>query len=238
MLRFDDKQARDVLTPRTRVVWVWATDPAQRVVDLAREHGISRFPVAGADLDDVVGVVELSQAVAVPRNDRASTEIGPLARPPLRLPHTAPLDEVLWALRDQRTEMGVVLDEYGGTAGIATFEDVVEEIVGEVSDEHDQPTPAFQQDGEGWVVSGLLRPDELRSLTGLRVPEAHHRYETIAGLVLHELGQVPRSGDSVRIDGLTLTVERMDGRRIDQVRIDQNPLHTAGRRRRGSGTMS
>jgi CBS domain containing-hemolysin-like protein len=232
MLRLDDKQARDVLTPRTRLVWVQATDPVQRVVDLAREHGVSRLPVAGADLDDVVGVIELSQVVGVPLEERASRPVGPLARPPLRLPHTAPLDEVLWALREYGTELAVVLDEYGGTAGIATFEDVVEEIVGEVSDEHDQPAPAYRRIGDGWVVSGLLRPDELRGRTGLRLPEAHHRYDTIAGLVLHELGQVPDVGDSVAVDGLTLVVERMDGHRIDEVRIVPREPSASGRAER------
>ncbi|WP_020579488.1 hemolysin family protein [Actinopolymorpha alba] len=226
MLRFDDKQARDVMTPRTRLVWVHATDRVRRVIELAREHGISRFPVAGADLDDIVGVIELSQAVAVPREARDSTMVGPLASPPLRVPDTAPLDEVLWALRDHGTELAVVADEYGGTAGIATFEDVVEEIVGEVSDEHDQPRPVYRRVGAGWIVSGLLRPDELHALTGLRLPEAHHRYETIAGLVLQEFGRVPWAGESLVIDGLVVTVERMDGRRIDQVRIEPAPEGT------------
>ncbi len=226
MLQFDDKQARDVLTPRTRLVWVSATDPVQRVIDLAREHGISRFPVAGADLDDIVGAIELSHAMAVPRDDRASTEVAPLSRPPLRLPHTAPLDEVLWALRDNGTELAVVLDEYGGTAGIVTLEDVVEEIVGEVSDEHDEPSPVYRQTETGWLVSGLLRPDELKALTGVRLPEEHPRYDTVAGLVLNELGRVPRPGNAVRVDRLVLTVDQMDGHRIDQIRIDQLRVST------------
>lgn len=224
MLRFDDKLARDILTPRTRLVWVFATDPVQRVIDLARVHGISRFPVAGADLDDIVGVIQLSQAIAVPLERRSSTQVGGLAGPPLRVPHTAPLDEVLWALRDHRTELSVVLDEYGGTAGIATFEDVVEEIVGEVSDEHDVPAPAFQRTADGWVVSGLLRPDELRTLIGVRLPEAQRRYETVAGLVSHQLGQVPRTGDFVTVDGLRITVVRLDGHRVDEVRIERVPV--------------
>ncbi|HZC26669.1 MAG TPA: hemolysin family protein, partial [Actinopolymorphaceae bacterium] len=171
MLRFDDKQARDVLTPRTQLVWVSASDPVQKVIDLARQRGVSRFPVAGADLDDIVGMIELSQAVAVPPEERSTTPVGPHAREPLRVPDTAPLDEVLWALRDERTELAVVLDEYSGTAGIVTFEDVVEEIVGEVSDEHDEARPAVRPLGDGFVVSGLLRPDELHASTGLRVPE-------------------------------------------------------------------
>jgi CBS domain containing-hemolysin-like protein len=221
VLRFDDKRARDVLTPRTRVVWVHAADPVQRVVDLAREHGVSRFPVAGADLDDVVGVVELTDAVAVPVAERSSTPVGRLARPALFLPHTTPLDEVLWALRDHGTELCVVVDEYGGTAGIATFEDVVEEIVGEVADEHDAPQVTFRRDGDGWIVSGLLRPDEVHAKTGLRLPEAHARYETVAGFVMHVLGQVPRVGDSAEVDGLRVTVERLDGRRVDLVRIER-----------------
>ncbi|MGW0227801.1 hemolysin family protein [Actinopolymorpha singaporensis] len=222
MLRFDDKRARDVITPRTRLVWLSDHDPAQRVIDLAREHGLSRFPVArGDDLDDIVGVVELSQAVAVPAAERATTTVGTLAGEPLVVPDTAPLDEVLWALRDYRTELCVVLDEYGGTAGITTFEDVVEEIVGEVSDEHDEQTPTHERTGDGWVISGLLRPDEVRDLTGIRLPADDHRYETVAGLVLHLLGKVPDAGDVAAVDGVRITVARMDNHRIDQVHLER-----------------
>ncbi|MFD2083036.1 Hemolysin, contains CBS domains [Actinopolymorpha cephalotaxi] len=224
MLRFDDKRARDVLTPRTRLVWLADHDSAQRVVDLAREHGLSRFPVArGDDLDDIVGVVQLSQAIAVPAAERATTTVGTFAGEPLVVPDTAPLDEVLWALRDYRTELCVVLDEYGGTAGITTFEDVVEEIVGEVSDEHDEPAPTHERTEDGWVISGLLRPDEVRELTRVRLPADDHRYETVAGLVLHRLGRVPEAGDSAVVDGVRITVARMDNHRIDQVHVEPTP---------------
>src|SRR5690606_20387651 len=117
-LTFDDKQAKDVLTPRTRLLAVAATDPVRRVVELASRHGYTRFPVIGEDLDDIVGVIELSQAARVAPSRRSRIKVGPLARRPLFVPHTAPVDEVLWTMREHDTELAVVLDEYGGTAGI------------------------------------------------------------------------------------------------------------------------
>lgn len=232
-LRFDDKQVREVLTPRTRLVWVRAADPVARVVDLAAQYGFSRFPVAGEDLDEIVGVIELAQAADVALARRARTQVGSLARSPLFIPPTSPLDEVLWTMRDADTELAVVLDEYGGTVGIVTFEDLVEELVGEVSDEHDLVVASVQRDGTGWWVSGLLRPDELLQATGLDLPEDSRRYETLAGLVLHELGRVPEPGDVATIDGVALTVERMDGRRIDLLHVvapepENDPRATEG----------
>ncbi|GAB3421250.1 hemolysin family protein [Flindersiella endophytica] len=219
-LRFDDKQAKDVLTPRTRLFWVSRNDPIRKVIELAAEHGLSRFPVIGQDLDDIVGVIELGQAAGVPPNRRSRTLVGPLARDPLYVPHTQPLDEVLWTMRDANTELAIVLDEYGGTAGIVTFEDLVEELVGPVTDEHDPAAESVERDDDGWLVSGLLRPDELRRLTGIQLPVDPRRYETIAGVVLHQLGRLPHSGETLSVNGVTIRVTRMDGRRIDLVHLD------------------
>lgn len=222
-LRFEQLQARDVLTPRTKVVSAPASAPVQRVVDLAAEHGLSRFPVSGADFDDVVGVVELSRTVGVPPARRRRVRVGDVAEPALFVPHTARLDEMLAAMRDKVAELVVVLDEYGGTAGVITFEDLVEELVGDVEDEHDwRSTMVSHRDDEGevsWSVSGLLRPDELEHVTGIRLPENPHRYETVAGLVVHTLGRVPQIDDHVTIDDVTLRVERLDRRRIDVLRV-------------------
>jgi len=223
-LRLDDKLARDVLSPRTTMVAVGFDEPVQRVIDLSREHGISRLPVTGTDVDDVVGVVELSQVVAVPEHERGTTPAGAIARPVLTVPDSIPLDDLLWALRDHGSELAVALDEYGGTAGLVTFEDIVEEIVGEVSDEHDIPAaPISVLSPRLLRVSGLVRPDELREQQGVRLPEGDQHYDTIAGLVMERLGRMPEVGDAIEVDGVRLEVTEMDGHRIDWLRVQRAP---------------
>jgi CBS domain containing-hemolysin-like protein len=136
------------------------------------------------------------------------------------VPTSAEVGEVLVRMKAARQPFAVVLDEYGGTAGIVTFEDLVEELVGDVVDEHDVPGPGIRRQADGsWVLSGLLRPDEVLAATGVDLPEGHADYETVAGLVLHRLGRLAEVGDTVELPGATLRVERLDGRRIDRLRL-------------------
>ncbi len=219
-LRFDDKIASDVLTPRTKMVTVPARGSIQHIVEMSRQHGFSRFPVVLDDVDDVVGMVELAQAMKVPRDDRGRVRIREIMNDPILVPASLPLDELLWRLREENTELAVVADEYGGTAGLVTFEDLVEEIVGSIEDEHDQPTVQVRrtEDG-GWQVSGLLRPDELADATGIRLKESRLGHETIAGLLLEQLGRIPTIGDEVVVDQVHLVVEKMDRHRVEWVRL-------------------
>jgi CBS domain containing-hemolysin-like protein len=130
------------------------------------------------------------------------------------------LDPLLHLLQERSLQLAVVVDEYGGTAGIVTFEDLVEELVGDVVDEHDSPAPGIQRQPDGtWLLSGLLRPDEIQAAIGLELPAGRADYETVAGLILQLLGRIPRPGEPVDVPGATLTVERLDGRRIDEVRV-------------------
>jgi CBS domain containing-hemolysin-like protein len=123
-------------------------------------------------------------------------------------------------LQQQRLQLAVVVDEYGGTAGIVTFEDLVEELVGDVVDEHDAAAPGIRRQFDGtWLLSGLQRPDEVKAAIGVELPEGGGDYETVAGLILQDLGRVPDVGDEVNVPGAKLTVERMDGRRIDRIRL-------------------
>ncbi|MFC9561222.1 hemolysin family protein [Agromyces sp. NPDC056965] len=221
-LRFADHDASDVMTPRPRVAAVQRQEPAEAVLELARTTGYSRFPVYDENLDDVVGLVHVKQAVAVPREKRSEVPASALQSDALRVPETMKLDTLLEELRGRGYQMAVVVDEYGGTAGVATLEDLVEELVGEVADEHDRTRAGIVRRGDDVSFPGILRPDELLERTGIRVPE-NGDYETVAGFVMAELGRLPVVGDEVLIDEGTLVVQRLDGRRIDRVRFVPNP---------------
>ncbi|SIO19346.1 hemolysin family protein [Agromyces cerinus] len=225
-LRFADHDASDVMTPRPRVASVQRQEPAEAVLELARTTGYSRFPVYDENLDDIVGLVHVKQAVAVPREKRSEVPASALQSDALRVPETMKLDTLLEELRGRGYQMAVVVDEYGGTAGVATLEDLVEELVGEVSDEHDRTRAGIVRRGDDVSFPGILRPDELLERTGIRVPE-NGDYETVAGFVMAELGRLPAVGDEVLIDEGTLVVQRLDGRRIDRVRFVPNPMPEA-----------
>ena len=222
-LRFADHDASDVMTPRPRVTAVQRLEPAEAVLDLARQTGFSRFPVYDENLDDIVGVVHVKQAVAVPRERRADVPTSALQSDALRVPETMKLGMLLGELRGRGFQMAVVVDEYGGTAGVATLEDLVEELVGEVADEHDRTRAGIVRRGDEVSFPGILRPDELVERTGIRVPE-NGDYETVAGYVIAKLGRLPEVGDEVEIDEGTLEVRRLDGRRIDRLRFVPKPM--------------
>lgn len=217
-LRFSEHDASDVMTPRPRVAAVQRLEPAEAVIELARQTGFSRFPVYDEDLDDVVGLVHVKQAVAVPREKRGDVPVSALQSEALRVPETMKLDMLLGELRGRGYQMAVVVDEYGGTAGVATLEDLVEELVGEVSDEHDRTRAGVVRRGEFVSFPGILRPDELLDRTGIRVPE-DGAYETVAGYVMASLGRMPVVGDEVDVEGGRFRVQRMEGRRIDRIQF-------------------
>lgn len=213
--------AVDVMTDRGRLHTLEAQASAEEVIALARQTGHSRFPVIGDDVDDVLGVVHLRRAVAVPFERRASVPVvsASLMTPALRVPETMPLASLLVELRGDGGQMALVVDEYGGTAGVVTLEDAVEEIVGDVADEHDRRRGGAHLDSSGdWIVPGWMRPDELVARAGLSVPD-DGPYETLGGLVMSELGRIPVVGDMVRTGQAELTVEAMEGRRVTRLRV-------------------
>ncbi|NYD66621.1 hemolysin family protein [Agromyces atrinae] len=224
-LRFSQHTAADVMTPRLRVATVRRTDSASTVLELARQTGYSRFPVLDENVDDVVGLVHVKQAVAVPRERRPDVPVSALQSEALRVPETMRLDALLGELRGRGYQMAVVVDEYGGTAGVTTLEDLVEELVGEVSDEHDRTRAGVVRRADSLTFPGMLRPDELLDRAGIRVPE-EGPYETIGGFIMSELGRLPVVGDEVELESGTLTVQRLDGRRIDRVRFVTKPVLT------------
>lgn len=232
-LQFGDVTAEDIMTPRSTVDTL---DGEQNVLDLialAVETGHSRFPVVRGDLDDTIGIVHYKDAFAVAPEQRAQTWLKNIARPITVVPESLDGDAVLNAVRKSGSQAILVADEYGGTAGLITIEDCVEEILGEVYDEHDdeETEREFQRFGNSWSVAGLVRIDELGEHVGYVAPEGP--YETLGGLVMAELGRIPEEGDRLLLpesDNPSRTefetgysgrwlakVTEMEGRRVDTV---------------------
>ncbi|MFD5627316.1 MULTISPECIES: hemolysin family protein [unclassified Streptomyces] len=215
-LNLADLTAENVMTPRVQVIALEAQATCEDVANATRATGLSRFPVHRGGLDSVVGVVHIKDVLAVPAERRARTVVSQIMREPLFVPGSLTVDRLLDRLSGKRT-MAVVIDEYGGTAGVATLEDIVEEVVGEVRDEHDPHelsdlAPAgTDDDGRAlYSADGSVRTDQLARV-GLRVPDGP--YETLAGLVATELGRIPAVGDSVEVAGWRLDVVDASGRR-------------------------
>lgn len=218
-LSFGEKTAADVMTPRVRIIALAATATAADLLETARASGRSRLLVYGEDLDDVIGVVHVKHAFAVPVSQRASVTVRSLAVAPVRVPESLDCDALLRRLSAGALQIAVVIDEYGGTAGVVTVEDLVEELVGPIRDEHDvgEVAEVLVRGRQHWSVSGQLHKDSLAELLGsdpLPGP-----FDTVAGILLERLGRVPEVGDSVTFDGWTLRVTSMDARRIDRVDV-------------------
>ncbi|GGW58141.1 membrane protein [Streptomyces galilaeus] len=235
-LNLADLTAENVMTPRVQVIALDAQATCEDVANATRATGLSRFPVYRGGLDTVVGTAHIKDVLAVPAEHRARVPVAELMREPLLVPESLTVDRLLDRLSGKRT-MAVVIDEYGGTAGVATLEDIVEEVVGEVRDEHDpHETPDLARagtDDEGrqtYSADGAARTDQLARV-GLHAPEGP--YETLAGLVATELGRIPAVGDSVDVAGWRMDVVDASGRRAARVLLHapltRNPAEGADR---------
>ena len=216
-IRFGDKDAADALIPRRSVMSVPIDETVAGLAARAVATGHSRFPVVGADLDDVRGVVHVKDVYRIPFAERATAPVEQIMVPAFVVPETRDLTDLLGDLRRMGTHLAVVVDEHGGTAGIITLEDVLEEIVGEIDDEHDRPAPlltVLERPGE-WVLDGSLHPDEVFDACGFPVPSGD--YETLAGFVLDRLGRIPDAGDRFDHEGWQLEVVSLDKLRVASV---------------------
>lgn len=230
-LQFGSLTAEELMTPRSKIVALQTDDTISDLIATVAATGFSRFPVVRGDLDETVGIVHVKQVYAVPRADRAKTLLTTIAKPIAVVPSTLDGDAVMAQIRANSLQTAMVVDEYGGTAGMVTVEDLIEEIVGDVRDEHDDATPDVVASENGWRVSGLLRIDEVATAIGYRAPEGP--YETIGGLVLRELGHIPEPGETVDLpaldrDGLPdeatrwrAKVVQLDGRRLDLLELSE-----------------
>jgi CBS domain containing-hemolysin-like protein len=234
-LAFGERRAHEIMTPRGRVATVAEDDPVMTVIDQARASGRSRFPVVGPS-GGFTGIVHIKKAVGVPFEQRGDTPVSVVMDPPVLVPSSLELDDLLDTLRAGGLQMALVVDEFGNVDGLVTLEDLVEEIVGEVRDEHDEAEqPARREPDGSWSLPGLMRPDEIRDIVGVVLPEDDD-YETVAGLIGDYLARMPATDDTVTLhaddeDGVehevTLTVLAMDELRVDRVRLAHTPLPSA-----------
>ncbi len=211
------RQLRELMLPRTEVDFVDAEMPAYKAVKFAAERPHSRYPVMNGSADDIVGFVHVRDLFD-PAVASRSVRVGDLARDVLMLPDTAKLLPTLTEMRRRSTHLAIVLDEYGGTAGIVTLEDLVEELIGDIKDEYDEDAGETTRLRSGDVeVDGLLNLDDFADETGVELPDGP--YETVAGFLAAQLGRVPSVGDEGSVDGYNITVTEMDGRRVARVRV-------------------
>lgn len=236
-LTFGDQTAIDIMTPRVQVHAVDANISVVQALELAKETGLSRFPVYGKSIDDIVGVMHIKHAFGVPASRRKHTKIKQIMHQPILVPSTIELEPLLEALRHGGLQIAIVIDEFGGMDGIVTIEDVLEELVGDVRDEHDRTRPDIQKETKGtWLLSGLLRPDEIGDQIRIFLPD-EEEVETIGGMIIHRLERIPNNGDSIEVKAVDnegniiwveLKVKYMEGNRVDRVSLSiiEKPAHT------------
>jgi CBS domain containing-hemolysin-like protein len=224
-LEFSDRTLDEVMVPRADAVFVRKDATAAEAIDLIAKHGHSNYPVLGDHPDDVAGVLGVRELMALSADVLTATTAGAAARRPLLLPDTLPLPDAVEQMRERDDEFAVVLDEHGGVAGIVTYEDIAEELVGDIADESDTITHIAVADGEGWLVDAGRRLDEVADATGIELPEEED-YDTVAGLIVDRLGRFPAIGDRLTValaDGgsVVIDVRTLDRHVPERVRVQR-----------------
>lgn len=230
IFEFGDTVVREVMVPRPDMVCVQAEAELSLVLDLMLEQGFTRVPVIGADIDDIVGIAHARDVMRRLRADRpgearnGTRRIREVLREAYFVPESKKVAALLGELQASKIHMAIVVDEYGGTAGLVTMEDLLEEIVGEIADEFDKDEPpVVQVDDHTYRVIARLGVDELSELVGADLPDAE--WDSVGGLVAGTLGRVPTQGDEVHLDGVDLQVDRMNGRRVASILVRRHPEH-------------
>ena len=216
VFEFAEKTAQDVMTPRTRMVALEADSSVQRAAAVIATAGRSRYPVYAETLDDIVGVVH-AKAILVALREDPDRPLKDVVRPPLFVPGTRKIEDVLADMKRQRTHLAVVLDEYGGTAGLVTMEDLLEEIVGDIEDEYDRAERPGTEPSGAAILDGGLPLTDLPEKAGLEIEDGN--YTTLGGYLFGRLGRLPKPGDQVKVADRIFEVIEMEGRRVKSVRL-------------------
>ncbi|NNE74604.1 MAG: HlyC/CorC family transporter [Acidimicrobiales bacterium] len=218
VIAFGDTVVRGVMTPRPDMVTVPRTTTISEALEICIDSGFSRLPVTRASSDDIVGVVHAKALAQAARAGRGSLPVSGASRQPLWVPETKPVEALLRQMQAARLLMAIVVDEYGGTAGLVTIEDLVEELVGEIVDEFDHEEPLFALEETGdIVVHGRMPVLEVNALLDRELPNGD--WDTVGGLIFGSMGRLPSRGETLQVDGVRLLVEEMEGRRITRVRL-------------------
>ena len=226
IIEFGDTLAREVMVPRPDMVTLRAEESVSAALDAAIEHGYSRFPVVGENFDDVLGIAYTKDLMRVEREGRGHQPVAGLVRPAHFVPETKPVARLMREMQAGKYHMAILVDEYGGVAGLVTLEDCIEELVGDIFDEYDVEDKVVEQLANGELrVDGGLGIDELNELIDVELPDAD--WDTVGGFVLGTLGHVPHEGESVDTQGRRFTVETMDGHRVARVRVGRVPVSGA-----------
>jgi len=222
ILEFGDTVVREVMVPRPDMLAVEGRDHISDVVELTINAGKSRIPVYDQGIDDVVGVVFAKDLLRAEREGTGDQEVRAIAREAHFVPETKRVNELMREMQQHKFHIAVVVDEYGGTAGLVTLEDLIEELVGEIVDEYDVEEAPWERLANGDVrVTAKMPVEDLNELVGAELPDGD--WDTVGGLVFGQLGHVPTEGESVDVDGLRLTAEKVQGRRINRVRVSKLP---------------
>jgi len=234
-LRFSDRTAGQVMTPRTEIVAVEEGTPVREALELSLEEGSSRLPVYRERIDDVTGIFYLKDAVPYCRRGQLDLPVEQIARPPLFVPDSLPADELLRRLQSAGRTMAIVKDEFGGTAGLVTVEDLLEEIVGAIQDEADlaEQPEILQVAPRQWLCDGLVNPHLVEEAVGAELPD--NDADTLSGLIIAELGRLPEVGETVVLGRLELRVERIRGTRVESVRVQKLPPQPGQEAPNGNG---
>jgi len=227
---FAHTQAKEIMVPRVDIVYLATNWPIIKNVEMAVENGFTRYPLCENDRDHVVGMIHIKDLLAI--SGQPNADIRSIKREIIGIPETKPIDELLKELQKSHTHQAIVVDEYGGTAGLVTLEDIIEELIGEIQDEHDEPPPLLSLDetGRAYSVAGTVALDEVSERLGVPINNPSD-YDTIGGYALHELRLPPRHGATARLDGYDVSVSEVTGRRIRRLlftRHDPIPTVEAG----------
>lgn len=218
VLEFSETIVREVMVPRTDMVTVGSEDPLVSLLSLIEESGYSRIPVVGDGIDDVVGVVIAKDLLPRLANGNRPDTVADVMRPIDHIPETKRVPEMLRDMQASKSHMAIVVDEFGGTAGLVTIEDLLEELVGEIVDEYDDDELLFEELGDGsWKVDGRLSVHDLSEMIDTELP--NEEWDTVAGLVLGLAGRVPREKEQFDAEGVTITVQKVQGRRVQEVLV-------------------